>query len=66
MTGPTPTTTIKATVDQAEVLRQFALDMSARVGRRLSLGTAINIAVTVANEHQDEAVKIARTREGDE
>lgn len=48
-------TSVKVTPDQAEALRRFALDLSARVGRRVSLGAAIVSAVTVASNHAAEA-----------
>lgn len=54
-------TSVKVTPEQAESLRRFALDLSARVGRRVSLGSAIVAAVTVANSHTSEADQAAAT-----
>lgn len=48
-------TPIKASPEQADSLRQFALALSARIGRRVSLGAAIAAAVAVAEAHTAEA-----------
>lgn len=59
-------TSVKVTPDQADTLRRFALDLSARVGRRVSLGAAIVAAVTVAAAHPTEANAAAGPDSGDD
>lgn len=52
---------VKVTPEQAEALRRFALDLSARVGRRVSMGGALAAAVVVATAHPSEADRATLT-----
>lgn len=47
-------------------MRRFALDLSARAGRRLSLGAAMAVAVAVAVNHAAEAANLAALPEVDQ
>lgn len=52
-------TNIKTRPEQAQALRLYALQLSARVGRRVSMGEALVVAVTVADRHQAESDAMA-------
>jgi hypothetical protein len=51
---PTQYVTVQVTPEARESLRRWQLQASALIGRRLSMGDAVRVAIAVAERHTDE------------
>jgi hypothetical protein len=54
MTRRTKFVSVNLTTSARDAVQRATLDLSAQVGRRLSMSTVVEAAITVAQQHTDE------------